>query len=137
MEELFERYPTREAFDAYWNENYKPLTYADVKEAYEAYVKDAGRKIFISDYQENHAICRDDFMENLSQDAQFFFQDTLTEVFYERNPEVYETAFALYEAAEMSGQKERDVAQSFHEEYHRLYHTFLLQMFEELFTWQH
>ena len=29
-----EEFKNKEAFDAYWNENYVPLTYEDVKEAY-------------------------------------------------------------------------------------------------------
>ena len=40
-------------------------------------------------------------MDNLSQAAQFAFQDGLTEAFYEKNPQVYENAFALFEAAQM------------------------------------
>ena len=75
----------------------------------------------------------DDFAENLSQTAEFTFQDTLTEVFYEKNPDLYETAFALYEAAQMTGQGNKNVAQTFHEEYNRLYIEFLNQMFDNLF----
>jgi hypothetical protein len=63
----------------------------------------------------------------------FTFQDSLTEAFYDKNPEVYETAFALYEEAELSGRKDKNVAQSFHEEYQRLYREFLLAMFDRMF----
>ena len=47
-----EEFKNREAFDAYWNENYVPLTYEDVKEAYEDFVKSADKHIFIPDYEE-------------------------------------------------------------------------------------
>ena len=32
MEDLFEKLKDRESFDAYWNENYVPVTYEDVKD---------------------------------------------------------------------------------------------------------
>lgn len=134
MEELFEQFPNREAFDAYWKENYKPLEYKDVKNAYEEFVNSAEKHIFKSDYEEGNCISREDFLENLNQNAEFSFQDILTEVFYDKNPELYETAFALYEAAQMSGEKERDVAMTFHEEYNRLYRKFMLEMFDQLYA---
>lgn len=62
-------------------------------------------------------------MDNLSQAAQFAFQDGLTEAFYEKNPQVYENAFALFEAAQMEG-GDANIAAAFHEEYQRLYHDF-------------
>ena len=71
------------------------LTYEDVREAYEDFVKSADKHIFLSDYEESGNVSREDFMDNLSQAAQFAFQDGLTEAFYEKNPEVYENAFAL------------------------------------------
>ena len=61
--------------------------------------------------------------------AQFAFQDGLTEAFYEKNPEVYENAFALFEAAQMEG-GDANIAAAFHEEYQRLYHDFLLELFD-------
>ena len=100
-----EEFKNKEAFDAYWNENYVPLTYEDVKEAYEDFVKSADKHIFIPDYEEAGCISRDDFMENLSQTAQFTFQDSLTEAFYDKNPDLYETAFAIFEEAQMNGTK--------------------------------
>ena len=118
-----EEFKNREAFDAYWNENYVPLTYEDVKEAYEDFVKSADKHIFIPD----------DFMENLSQTAQFTFQDSLTEAFYDKNPDLYETAFAIYEEAQMNGTKDSNIAATFHEEYQRLYNEFLLAMFDAAF----
>ena len=103
MEEIFEQFKDKDAFDAYWKEHYVPLTYEDVREAYEDFVKSADKHIFLSDYEESGNVSREDFMDNLSQAAQFAFQDGLTEAFYEKNPEVYENAFALFEAAQMEG----------------------------------
>ena len=128
-----EQFKDREAFDAYWNENYVPLSYKDVQEEFENYVKEAEKHIFLSDYEESGSIAKADFMDNLSQTAQFTFQDTLTEAFYEKNPELYETAFAIYEEAQMEGRKDDNVALTFHEEYQRLYQKFLNEMFDTFF----
>lgn len=128
-----EQFKDREAFDAYWNENYVPLSYKDVQEEFENYVKEAEKHIFLSDYEESGSIAKADFMDNLSQTAQFTFQDTLTEAFYEKNPELYETAFAIYEEAQMEGRKDDNVALTFHEEYQRLYQEFLNEMFDTFF----
>lgn len=133
MDEILALFPTKEAFDEYWKENYVPVTYEEVKGAYEEYVKAAEKHIFISDYEEGGAISRDDFMDNLSEEAAFLFQDTLTEVFYDKNPEVYENAFALFEAAEIAGNRELDVAEAFHVEYNRLYREFMMTMFDTFF----
>jgi hypothetical protein len=133
MEEILELFPTKEAFDLYWKENYVPVTYDEVKEEYEAFVKKAEKHIFLSDYEAGGAISRSDFMDNLTEDAAFLFQDTLTEVFYEKNPEIYENAFALFEAAQMEGKKELDVAAAFHTEYQRLYREFMLTLFDNFF----
>lgn len=133
MEDVLNQFPTKEAFEEYWNENYIKLTYEDVREAYEDFVTSADKRIFLSDYEEANAISKDDFMDNLAEAAMFTFQDTLTEVFYDKNPDLYELAFALYEEAEMSGQGDKNVAMIFHEEYNRLYKEFLTQMFENLF----
>jgi hypothetical protein len=119
-------------FDTYWSDNYIPLTYEDVREGYEAFVREAEKKIFLSDYEEAGQIRRDDFMEHLSQTAQFTFQDGLTEAFYEKNPDVYETAFAIFEESQMNG-GDGSVAAAFHEEYNRLYREFLLEMFDTCF----
>ena len=131
MADIFEQFDSREAFDTYWNETYVPVTYEDVKEAYEDFVKASGKHIFLSDYEESGSISRDDFMDNLSQAAQFAFQDSLTEAFYDKNPDLYETAFALFEEAQLEGTVDANVAASFHEEYNRLYREFLLRMFDE------
>lgn len=131
MEEI-EKFKDKESFDRYWNDNYVALTYADVQEAYEDFVKSADRHIFLSDYEASGNISRGDFIENLSQAAQFAFQDSLTEAFYEKNPDLYETAFALYEMAQMEG-GDASIASTFHEEYNRLYREFLLQTFDNCF----
>lgn len=133
MEDVLNQFPTKEAFEEYWNENYIKLTYEDVRQAYEDFVTSADKRIFLSDYEEANAISKDDFMDNLAEAAMFTFQDTLTEVFYDKNPDLYELAFALYEEAELSGQGDKNVAMIFHEEYNRLYKEFLTQMFENLF----
>lgn len=131
MEDIFTQFPDRETFDQYWKENYIPLTYEDVREEFEKYVAEAEGHVYISDYEEKGCISKADFMENLHQDAQFLFQDTLTEVFYEKNPELYETAFALYEEAQMSGAGDKNVALTFHETYQKLYTDFMNQLFDE------
>ena len=131
MADIFEQFDSREAFDTYWNETYVPVTYEDVKEAYEDFVKASDKHIFLSDYEESGSISRDDFMDNLSQAAQFAFQDSLTEAFYDKNPDLYETAFALFEEAQLEGTVDANVAAIFDEEYNRLYREFLLRMFDE------
>ena len=89
---IFEQFPDREAFDRYWNENYVPVTYEDVREAFENFVSAADGHIYNSDYEENGCVSKEDFKDNLSEEAQFSFQDGLTEAFYDKNPEVYENA---------------------------------------------
>ena len=120
MEDILAAFPDRETFDRYWEENYVPVTYEDVKEAFEDFVTSAGGHIFLSDYK-----------DNLSQQAQLAFQDGLTEVFYDTNPDLYETAFAIFEEAQMSGNQDVNVAVTFHETFNRLYAEFLDRLFEE------
>lgn len=129
--EIFERFPNKEAFDEYWKKEYVPLTYEDVREAFENFMKETEGHIFLSDYEENGCISKEDFKQNLSQDAEFTFQDTLTEVFYDKNPELYETAFEIYEVSQMSGAGDKNIAQTFHETYQQLYNEFLDRLFEE------
>ena len=86
---IFEQFPDREAFDRYWNENYVPVTYEDVREAFENFVSAADGHIYNSDYEENGCVSKEDFKDNLSEEAQFSFQDGLTEAFYDKNPEDY------------------------------------------------
>lgn len=136
MSEILEQFPNREAFDKYWNENYVPVIYEDVKEAFEDFVTSSGGHIFLSDYEEGGCISKDDFKENLSQEAQFTFQDGLTEVFYDKNPELYETAFAIFEEAQMNGGKGAEICRIYGETFQQLYHEFLDRLFEEK-IWQH
>lgn len=130
--DIFEQFPDRETFDKYWNENYVPVTYEDVKEAFEDFVKSAGGHIFLSDYEEKGCISKEDFKDNLSQEAQFTFEDGLTEAFYDKNPELYETAFALYEEAQITGEGDASVAQIFHDTYRSLYAEFLDRLYDEV-----
>lgn len=129
--DIFKQFPDRETFDKYWNEHYIPVVYEEVKEAFEDFVTAAVGRIYLSDYEEENCISKADFKENLSQEAQFTFQDGLTEVFYDKNPELYETAFAIYEEAQMTGNGKEDVAQIFHETFEKLYEEFLDRLFDE------
>ena len=129
--EIFEQFPSREAFDAYWNENYVPVTYEDVKEAFEEFVTSAEGHIFLSDYEEGGCVSKVDFKENLSQEAQFTFQDGLTEVFYDKNPELYEMAFAIFEEAQMNGGKGAEISRIYGETFQALYEEFLDRLFDE------
>ncbi len=130
--DIFEQFPDKETFDKYWNENYVPVTYEDVKKAFEDFVKSAGGHIFVSDYEEKGCISKEDFKDNLSQEAQFTFEDGLTEVFYDKNPELYETAFALYEEAQITGEGDASVAQIFHDTFRSLYAEFLDRLYDEV-----
>jgi hypothetical protein len=131
MEDILAAFPDKETFDRYWEENYVPVTYEDVKEAFEDFVTSAGGHIYLSDYEEGGCISKEDFKDNLSQEAQFAFQDGLTEVFYDKNPDLYETAFAIFEEAQMYGNQDANVAATFHETFNRLYAEFLDRLFEE------
>lgn len=101
MEDILAAFPDRETFDRYWEENYVPVTYEDVKEAFEDFVTSAGGHIFLSDYEEGGCISKEDFKDNLSQEAQ------------------------------MSGNQDVNVAVTFHETFNRLYAEFLDRLFEE------
>lgn len=133
-ENILDAFPDRETFEKYWAENYVPVTYEDVRELFEDFVTAADGHIFLSDYEEKGCISKADFKENLSQEAQFSFQDGLTEIFYDKNPDLYETAFAIYEESQMSGEKEKNVAQIFHDTYNRLYQEFLDRLYDEKIT---
>ena len=126
-------YKTQEEFDAFFKEKYQPVGYEDVREAYADYVQEADKHIFISDYEEQGLVDRATFLENLHEEAAFQFQDILTEAFYDKNPEVYETAFAIFEEEQMTGAK-TNVAKSFHEEYNRIYRECMERMFDEYFA---
>ena len=107
--DIFEQFPDRETFDKYWNENYQPVTYEDVREAFTDFVKSADGHIYLSDYEEKGLISREDFKENLSQEAQFTFEDGLTEVFYDKNPEALRDGVRALRGVEaLSGKGDAD-----------------------------
>ncbi len=130
-ENIFSRFPDAETFEAYWREHYVPVTYEDVRETFEDFVVSANGHIYLSDYEEKGCISREDFKENLSQEAQFTFEDGLTEAFYDKNPELYETAFALFEEAQLSGRGNDCVARIFHDTFRQLYAEFLDRLYED------
>lgn len=130
--DITKQFPNREAFDKFWTEKYVPVTYDDVREVFEDFVKSADGHIYLSDYEEKGSIRKSDFKENLSQGALFAFQDGLTEVFYDKNPELYETAFAIFEEAQISGTGNASVAQIFHETFEELYANFLDRLFDDV-----
>lgn len=123
------QFASKEEFEVFFKENYTPLSYEDVKEAFESFYKEQDGKIFHEDYEISGSISKDDFFENLSNTAMFTFQDTLTEAFYEKNPDVYETAFAIFEE---NGGKHSEVTQIFDQTYKSLYQQFLNQFFDEM-----
>lgn len=131
-EDILVRFPDRDAYERYWALNYVPLKYEDVKKIYEDFVKSVDGHIYLSDYEENGCVSRGDFKQNLSQEARFAFEDGLMEVFYEKNPKLYEAAFALYETAELSGRKKADQVQIFHDTFRDLYEEFLDRLFEDV-----
>ena len=42
---------TREEFEKYWADNYVEIEYDEVKDEYEAFVREAEKHIFIDDYE--------------------------------------------------------------------------------------
>ena len=61
--------------------------------------------------------------------ALFTFQDTLTELFYEKNPAIYEEAFAIFEE---NGGTKSEITKIFDDTYQSLYEEFLNQFFDEV-----
>lgn len=118
MEELLEQYPTQEAFDTFYHASYKPVQYEDVKESMEELVREAGLEIFLDDYVKQQKVSKADFKNHFSETARFQFEDAMAEAYYDKNPEIYEAAFGLYELApEQSG----SITRTFHEEYQKSY----------------
>ena len=96
------------------------------------YLQDEGDKYWIELDRENYAV-RQISMDTCGRYHLSCFEDCMAEgVFEEKNPEVYETAFELYEESVINGSGENP-AIAFHEEYNRLYKEFLMQLFDELF----
>ena len=104
MEDILTAFPDTATFDRYWEENYIPVTYEDVRAEFEEFVTSTEGHIYLSDYEEGGCISKADFNE---------------------------TAFAIFEEAQMSGRKDTDTAYTFHETYNRLYEEFLDQLFDE------
>ena len=55
----------------------------------------------------------------------------MTEVFYDKNPELYETAFAIFEESQMNGGKGADISRIYGETYQQLYNEILDRLFDE------
>lgn len=126
MEELLQQFPDKETFDVYFQEHYKPLVYADVKEGFGEAVQEAGAHIFPEDDMDK--VTRESFMEYLGQGARFILENAMTEAFYEKNPEVYEAAFGLYEE---DPQHSSQITASFHKTYQESYEALLAEWFDE------
>lgn len=125
MEDLLTLFPDKEAFDRFFVENFKPMSYEDVREGFEALVKTEGLNIFHDEYAKH--VRKEDFTEHLSQGARFEFENAMTEGFYEKNPEVYEAAFGLYEEAP---DKAGSITATFHRTYQEIYKECLNCMFD-------
>ena len=73
MESLTKQFPDKETFDKFFVENFKTMTYEDVKEGLEELVKAEGLNIFQDDYVKN--VRKEDFKEHLSKGARFEFEN--------------------------------------------------------------
>ena len=123
------KYKSAEEFEVFFHANYTPITYEDVKEDFENFYKAQKGKIFHEDYEKAGNIRKEDFRENLSKSALFTFQDTLTELFYEKNPDIYEEAFSIFE--ENAGVKS-EITKIFDDTYRALYEEFLDRFYAEI-----
>ena len=86
--DIFSHFPDRETLDRYCNENYVPVTYEEVATVFRDLVKSAEGHNYLSDYEEKGCISKEDFKDNLSQEAQFAIQDGLTFVFYDKRSSI-------------------------------------------------
>lgn len=127
MEDLLRQYPDQKTFDTFFHMKYQPVRYEDVKESMEAFVKEAGLSLFLDEYVKGDRITKADFKNHFSQAAKFQFEDAMTEAFYDRNPEIYETAFGLYE---LSPESSASITRTFHETYRKSYEDCLDQLFD-------
>ena len=135
--DIFEQFPDRETFDKYWNENYQPVTYEGCARGVHGFCEVRGRSHLPSDYEEKGLISREDFKENLSQEAQFTFEDGLTEVFTIRIRSFTRRRSVLYEESKLTGKGDASVAQTFHETFRALYAEFLDRLYDEVLeAWQ-
>ena len=126
MEELLQQFPDREAFDAFFREHYQPLAYEDVKAGFGEAVKEAGAHIFPEEDMDK--VTGSNFMEYLGQGARFILENAMTEAFYEKNPEVYETAFGLFEEDPEHSAK---ITETFHRTDQESYEALLAEWFRE------
>ena len=106
MESLTKQFPDKETFDKFFVENFKTMTYED-------------------DYVKN--VRKEDFKEHLSKGARFEFENAMTEAFYDKNPEVYEAAFGLYEEVPKQAMA---ITETFHRTYQEIYEESLNCMFD-------
>ncbi len=123
------QYQTAAEFEKFFHSNYTPLTYADVRQEFADFYGEQNGKVFHEDYEKAAQISKHDFRENLSKTALFTFQDTLTEIFYEKNPAIYEEAFAIFEE---NGGTKSEITKIFDDTYQSLYEEFLDQFFDEV-----
>jgi len=70
---------------------------------------------------------KEDFKEHLSKGARFEFENAMTEAFYDKNPEVYEAAFGLYEEVPKQAMA---ITETFHRTYQEIYEESLNCMFD-------
>lgn len=129
MTDLVTRFPDKEAFELFFKESYKPITYNDMRQGMEGLVKEAGLEIFHDEYVKSGKVSKKDFAEYLSQAAKFRFQDAMSEAFYDTNPEIYEAAFGLYELEPI---KSKDITIIFHKVYAQVYQACLECLFDEV-----
>lgn len=125
MSELIKQFPNKEAFDKFFMEHFTSMSYEDVKEGFESLVKSEGLNIFHDEYAKE--VKKEDFTNHLSQGARFEFENAMTEAFYEKNPELYEAAFGLYEEAPKSAMA---ITETFHKTYQSIYNECLNCMFD-------
>lgn len=123
--DLLQAFPNKEAFDAFFMENFRPMTYDDMKDGLEELVKKEGLDIFEKSYVEK--VNKADFMEHLSQAARFAFDEAMTEAFYDKNPEIYEAAFGIFELAP---DRAKEIAYTFHKTYQEIFEEGMNCMFD-------
>jgi len=114
---------TQQEFESFFTKTYVEVTYLDVKIQFEEFYNTQDGKLFHDDYLN---FSKTDFIENLSDDAKFQFQDILLEAFYDKNPQLYEQAFAIFES---NGGKKTEVTKLFDDTYKILYESFLGELF--------
>lgn len=125
MADLLTQFPDKETFDRFFAEHFKAMTYDDIRDGFEELVKSEGLNIFHDAYAKH--VRREDFAKHLSQGARFEFENAMTEAFYEKNPQVYEAAFGLYEE---NPDRAAEITETFHRTYQEIYKEALNCMFD-------